>query len=244
MEEKGTIKIGLSGFFLILAIIAIIIMGFFMFKFYNDKQKAEEKVETLNSDATKLQSTINSIQSTINNTSNELKNNINTNSKEFTVPSLYTSSMKNPSKNALYSLPLNTAYCSITIENGIPYISWYSEVDNFIQELANQNKVKLTTEKQKIKNLTKNVVDIHFGGIGQDGLSSVFIFLMEDGTLAYSTIENMIKNTSSQGIIDGLTNIIKIQNVSVSYGEGGGHASIIAIDKDNNSFDLHDYIQK
>ena len=70
MEEKGTVKISLTGFFLILAIIAIVVMGFFMYQFYTDKQKANEKVETLNSEVTKLQSTINSIQSTINNSSN------------------------------------------------------------------------------------------------------------------------------------------------------------------------------
>lgn len=68
MEEKGTVKISLAGFFLILAIIAIITMGFFMYKIYTDKQKSDEKVETLNSEVNRLQDTINSIQSTINNT--------------------------------------------------------------------------------------------------------------------------------------------------------------------------------
>ena len=37
MEEKKVTKISLSTFFLILAIIAIIVMGIFMYKLYNEK---------------------------------------------------------------------------------------------------------------------------------------------------------------------------------------------------------------
>lgn len=39
MEEKNTIKISLSTFFLLLALIAIVVMAIFMYKFYDDKKK-------------------------------------------------------------------------------------------------------------------------------------------------------------------------------------------------------------
>lgn len=45
MEEKKVAKISLSTFFLILAIIAIIVMGIFMYKFYNEKVEATKELE-------------------------------------------------------------------------------------------------------------------------------------------------------------------------------------------------------
>ncbi|MCI8410998.1 MAG: hypothetical protein HFJ40_00820 [Clostridia bacterium] len=48
MEEKNTIKISLSTFFLILAIIAICIISYFMFEFYNEKNQLETEVVSLN----------------------------------------------------------------------------------------------------------------------------------------------------------------------------------------------------
>lgn len=75
MEENKGIKISVSTFFLLIAIIVIIIMGFFMYKIYNDKEKATSKIEELNTQTDNLQSTIenlqgklDSISSTINNT--------------------------------------------------------------------------------------------------------------------------------------------------------------------------------
>ena len=83
MEEKKTIKISLSTFFLILAIIVIVIMGVFIFKFYNDKKVADSEVKDLNNQVIGLESTINtlegkinSLEGTINNNANNITNNI------------------------------------------------------------------------------------------------------------------------------------------------------------------------
>lgn len=70
MEEKKSIKISLSTFFLILAIIVIIIMGYFIYKFYNDKENANNQVVTLNNQVNKLEGTVNSLQETVDNISN------------------------------------------------------------------------------------------------------------------------------------------------------------------------------
>ena len=73
MEEKNVKKISLSSFFLILAIIVIIVMGLFIYKLNNDKtaetQKAAElqaQVNSLNGTVSDLQGKINSISETIN----------------------------------------------------------------------------------------------------------------------------------------------------------------------------------
>lgn len=77
MEKKEPIKVSLSTFFLMLAIVVIAVMGYFMFKLYNEKTTTEKKVTDLNSQINILQEKINSISKTIN--SDDSKENISTN---------------------------------------------------------------------------------------------------------------------------------------------------------------------
>ena len=81
MEEKNATKISLSTFFLILAIIAIIVMGIFIYKLNNDKtaeiQKSTElqaQVDSLNGTVSDLQGKINNISETINTNSVDKEN--------------------------------------------------------------------------------------------------------------------------------------------------------------------------
>lgn len=57
MEEKKAIKISFSTFFLIITIIAIGIMGFFIYKLNDDKTKATEQVNELNNRVSLLENT-------------------------------------------------------------------------------------------------------------------------------------------------------------------------------------------
>lgn len=70
MEEKKSIKINLSTLFLILVIIVIAIMGYFIYKFYNDKKIANNKLEELQNEVSGLESTVNSLQGTIGSNNN------------------------------------------------------------------------------------------------------------------------------------------------------------------------------
>ena len=93
MEEKNK-KVSISTILLILTIIAMIVMGVFMYKLYNDKKAEIEKstelqgtIADLNSTISELQGKINSISDTINNdnsntTSNGTQNNSNTSSND------------------------------------------------------------------------------------------------------------------------------------------------------------------
>ena len=114
MEEKNATKISLSTFFLILAIIAIIVMGIFIYKLNNDKtteiQKSTElqaQVNSLNGTVSDLQGKIDNISKTINsnnstntenktNTSNNsmIKNNTANNTEQVVKPSIGTFSVK------------------------------------------------------------------------------------------------------------------------------------------------------
>ncbi len=85
MEEKNVTKISLSTFFLILAIILIVVMGIFIFKLYTQRDeltqksiKQDEKISALQNNVDDLTSELNKI-STSNSTENATNNNINSN---------------------------------------------------------------------------------------------------------------------------------------------------------------------
>ncbi len=93
MEEKNNAKISLSTFFLILAIIAIIVMGIFIYKINNDKtseiQKSTElqaQVNILNRTVSDLQGKIDNISNTIN-SNNSKQSELNNNTTNIPTPS-------------------------------------------------------------------------------------------------------------------------------------------------------------
>jgi len=252
MESNKTIKMSLSTFLLIFAIFAIIIMAFFLYNLYNEKITLEEKVSNANvqtNEDVNSETIDNTISSNEAENENDESNDVVTNEK-FIVPSLTTGTMKNATdNNAIYSfIKRHSQYYSISIENGIPYIQWNTLDDEdpngiFLKNLAKEWNVTLNNQSQKITGFGKQVVDVHIGGIGQDFTSEVIIFQMEDGTIEYSTIKNMMKNVTTQGKIESLNNIVKLQDVDVHWEEGGGQVTIVAIDKDNNCYDLDEFIE-
>lgn len=82
MEEKQGIKISLSTFFLILSIIAIIIMGIFIYKLNKDKSTEIQKSIKFQSQVNTLNGTISELQGKINTISGESSSNINTKTEE------------------------------------------------------------------------------------------------------------------------------------------------------------------
>ena len=97
MKEKNVTKISLSTFFLILAIIAIIVMGIFIYKLNNDKtaeiQKSAElqsQVNSLNGTINDLQEKINSVSNTINSVTNaSQKNTLSNNNTSYSIQGTY-----------------------------------------------------------------------------------------------------------------------------------------------------------
>lgn len=75
MEEKNATKISLSTFFLILAIIAIVIMGIFIYKLNKEKTIEIQKSADLQEQVINLNNTINSLQSKINTISETINDN-------------------------------------------------------------------------------------------------------------------------------------------------------------------------
>ena len=75
MEENKVTKISLSTFLLILAIIAIIVMGIFIYKLNNDRTAEIQKSTELQSQINSLNSTINDLQEKINKVSETVNSN-------------------------------------------------------------------------------------------------------------------------------------------------------------------------
>lgn len=75
MEEKKTIKISISTFFLILAVIVIIAMGIFSIKMYNEKTVATEKSAELQTQVNELTGTVSGLQGKINSISETISTN-------------------------------------------------------------------------------------------------------------------------------------------------------------------------
>lgn len=62
MEEKQVTKISLSTFIIIIAIIIIAVMGYFIYKLYNDKEMANNQIASLNNQINKLENINNDLQ--------------------------------------------------------------------------------------------------------------------------------------------------------------------------------------
>lgn len=70
MEGKKCTKISISTFLLIITIIALGVMGFFLYKINDEKAKATEQVSELNNQVTSLENSVSSLQKTIEEKSN------------------------------------------------------------------------------------------------------------------------------------------------------------------------------
>ena len=62
MDESEEIGVSLSNFLLVLSVIIMIIMGIFLYKFYNEKVDANKKVEELQKEVETLEKTIDNLQ--------------------------------------------------------------------------------------------------------------------------------------------------------------------------------------
>lgn len=97
MKEKKVTKISLSTFFLILAIIVIIVMGIFMYKIYNEKSIETEKSAELQTQVNNLNETVNNLQGKINNISETTTNDTSTQTTSNDFSSNTTSNNSNKS---------------------------------------------------------------------------------------------------------------------------------------------------
>lgn len=86
-------------------------------------------------------------------------------------------------------------------------------------------------------NFDKKIVDIFFGGMGQDASHDTLFILLEDGTLEYIPIVHMFNNAQEQvvsyGKVNGVSDIVKLVSSDTSDG-----VTTLAIKNDGSFYDL------
>lgn len=146
MEEKKVTKISLSTFFLILAIIIIVVMAIFMYKFYNEKIEANEKSAKLQSQVSNLKETVNDLQGKIDNISDTINSN-NSTENTTTTNNNSTSFTENQVKTALSN------YLELRAHAGC---------DALLENLKEKGKLNYDTSKDTILNDGTVITSIKF----------------------------------------------------------------------------------
>ncbi len=95
-----------------------------------------------------------------------------------------------------------------------------------------------TTETHKIS-FTKKIIDVFFGGMGQDMSGDTLFILLEDGTVEYIPLVHVFNSEhetmSSFGTITGVTDVTKFV---MAENNGGTSVTTLAIKSDGTFYDL------
>lgn len=93
----------------------------------------------------------------------------------------------------------------------------------------------------------QKIVDIFFGGIGQDASGDTMLFLMEDGSVQYLPLKKAYstdhENLKSYGELSGISNIVKFYSANTLSQMGSG-ITILAQDKEGKIYDLSKILQE
>lgn len=225
-EKKEKVQVRLSTAICIIIIIILLLAG--AYAFYQNYLIRNE----LEANKSSLQSS----QTTV----NQLENTTSVASSDFKMLSIDTAIPKEGYKDTKYSLNKDFySLFNISIRDGEAYFLSNDELNEFVISgiVTNENELKIQKGKEeKITGFNKKVVDVDFGG-GQQATGCVIAFLMEDGTVEYSTIKNMVTKVTTQGKVEGLKNILKVNYVNAWDGYSGS-TTVIALDNENNLYDI------
>lgn len=113
--------------------------------------------------------------------------------------------------------------------------------DSIIKDM----KRKLETT-ETMKGFSKKIDEIEIGTLGQDYTSSIILFLMEDGTVEYIGLMDLLKtdNLKSRGKIASLENIVRLESIDAYVENESGWLTTIAIDNNGNFYDLMDVLEE
>lgn len=164
-------------------------------------------------------------------------------SNGFTVPSVIGGHNAYTDTSAKYRMVSRERYFTLELtQKGKVYITMTKEQRNLLLEydiIQSEYAVGLElNERNEIQGLSGKVVDIKLGRFGDSTRDSALIFLLEDGTVEYTEFNNLVGNCTSEGKISDLKNIVKIQSVIRVYDDDEDLDSIVAIDSQNNIYDI------
>lgn len=232
MEEKKHIKISLSSFFLVIAIILIVILGYFTYKFYNEKNNANLEVTALTSKLNASENTINSLKNTIEeSTSNETASSNSTNeSKQVETTKKYYENLSSSISKELTEY--NEIEINLSAYKGRLHINNKKEAYIYLPDYSKYS----NGTGAKIAN---NVVNAWFCEEGQDSGNEYILFLKTDGTVSYvkfstdfSASNPKAKFNDTEKTINGLTDISDIIPISGGDENGIGGLGVLIVKSD------------
>lgn len=257
MEEKKVTKISLSTFFLILAIIAIVVMGIFIYKLNNDKTAEIQKSTELQAQVNSLNGTVSDLQGKINSISETINSNNSTQNKTLEEANVTNS------VNQADSIGKTTYEIENSAINHLDGFDVILEDSKVYFKLTDKEKVKsysitnstinrIENKKEEITGFNGKVKKVYFYQVGQAAMpdSLAILFLMEDGKIEYISYVDALQTTnlSSRGEIVGLYNITEIYSASarelVDETGGPGWESCLAKDSNNNYYSLEIAFEK
>lgn len=210
MDEKKSIKVSLGTVICIFIIVILLVTLGLIFFFYISKEpmiiNEEIKEEAIDTN-------------------------------QYTALSVYTANKKITDPNTEnFFLYRDFFGIDITIfKNG--KVEFSTEYDNsqFVKYeiVEKESDVKIKKHfASEITGFDKKVIDVEIGCYGQTLPFVYVVFLMEDGTLEYATIENLVKNSAVEGRVENVNNIQRLQRCA-TWG-----TAVMALDSNNNLYDI------
>lgn len=231
MEGKNEIKISLSTFFLILAIIVIAVMGYFIYKFYTEKEIATNKAEELQGQISSLEVKVGDAQKNNSNADNMSKEvatnkgttyNQNFNKSVFNILNEYSGDENEPDLHIEIPIWAYSGYSNIRINN--KHEAYWS----------NSETLGLGTK------VASNVVNAWYCPLGQDiEANGCVLFLKENGNVTYirfymdqSQNGNSFVNCTEERELSEISNISNVLVVE------GGFYGVIFIKEDGSAMQM------
>lgn len=131
----------------------------------------------------------------------------------------------------------------VKIENKKVYLTIDPENEAVKSIIGREKQIK-SVEDEEITGFSGVPEEVYFADFGQDIGEQKILILMEDDSVEYIDITDMLENQEykSDGKIKGLENIQQFDLLSVSDTEGGGYVTTIAIDKDGYYYDINELL--
>ena len=245
-RDKGEIK----GELLLILLIAAII-GFVTWFIITKKPLPFQKAKvvpnnTMAQDIDKPEDQVQPDTSPTNNSMSavdKIRNSNESTNSSFEIESTIGGMMAYADDGAKYRVLSRERYFTIELtQKGKIYITMSKEQEDLLEEyglITSKSQVGLKLgEKNELTGTTGKVVDFKFGRFGDSTKDSALLILLEDGSVEYTEFNNLIGNCTSEGKLKDLKEIVKIQSVVRVYDNKEDSDSIVAIDKDNNIYDV------
>lgn len=229
MEEKKSIKISLSTFLLIIAIIVMIVMGYFLYNTISNETDLLSNEKELNVKIDQLEAEIANMET---NNSASTQTNTTENSTSTSQPSfsemmdmLYTKNETQIDGNACNNSPKDSVY--MVLEDASQNVTdvEYTTVGLYDGELFfNMHTANSTDISTSISGISEEVVSIKIVPSEEGAIPLAVYFLTRDGNVYYIDDSMINSNDFVAQRLENLSEIVSIEVVNITY-TGAMHQS-------------------